>query len=107
MVQALQLRLRIRRVHVHEPELRELQRADAPFRVQLGNAHGVQRLQRLLLAEYGRAGVALLLRVAPVVVVTGQIQVHLTFLQLRFLQGEYIGIQCGERLLEALPQHRT
>ena len=74
-------------VHVHEPEFPELQRHDAPLGIQVREAQAVQRLQRLLFAEYSRAGVTLLLGIAPVLAVLRQVERGLALLQLRFLQG--------------------
>ena len=88
MVDARQLVLRVRRVHVHEPEFRE-----------------VQRLQRLLFAEYGRAGVTLLLGIAPVLAVLRQVERGLALLQLRFLQGNDVGVQLAHDVFEAFFQH--
>ena len=105
MVDARQLVLRVRRVHVHEPELRELQRHDAPLGIQMREAQAMQGLQRLLFAEYGRAGVTLLLGIAPVLAVLRQIKRGLALLQLRFLQGNDVGVQLAHDVLEAFFQH--
>ena len=105
MVDARQLVLRVRRVHVHEPEFRELQRHDAPLGIQVREAQAVQRLQRLLFAEYGRAGVTLLLGIAPVLAVLRQVERGLALLQLRFLQGNDVGVQLAHDVFEAFFQH--
>ena len=102
MVDTRQLVLRIRRVHVYEPELRKLQRHDPAFSVQVVVAQPVQHLKRLLLREHGRAGVALLLRVAPVLAVLRQVERGLPLLQLRLLQRHDVGVELAHDILEAL-----
>ena len=70
--------------------------------VVLLHAHAVGHLQRLLLGEDGRAGIAFLFRIVPVLMITRQIQFHLSRLHLRLLQAEYIRIQRVETLHKAL-----
>ncbi len=102
VIEARQLALRVRRVHIHEPVLVELAQHHAPFGVQLGDAHFVQHLQRLFLAEHRRARIALALGVAPELMVAGKVHLDLAFLQLGFLQGEHIGVQLGKGVHEPL-----
>ena len=105
MVDARQLVLRVRRVHVHEPEAGELERHDAPLGVQVIAAQAVQHLQRLLFAEHGRARIALPFGVAPILVVLRQVERGLALLQLRLLQRHDVGVEVAHDVLEALLEY--
>ena len=105
MPDARELVLRVGRIHVHEPELRELERHDAPLGVQVVASQAVQHLQRLLLGEHGGAGVALLLGVAPILAVLRQIERGLALLQLRLLQRHDVGVELAHDVLEPLLLH--
>ena len=107
MRDARQLVLRIGRVYVDEPEIRELQRHDAPFGIQIRAAQAMQHLQRRLFRKHGRAGIPLLLRTAPEFMVAGQVHVHLSHLEFRLLQREHVGIEFREYLVEPLAQNRA
>ena len=90
------------RVNRQQVEVPHIQRNDPAFMVMLLHAHAVGHLQRLLLGEDGRAGIAFLFRIVPVLMITRQIQFHLSRLHLRLLQAEYIRIQRVETLHKAL-----
>ena len=91
--------LRVGRVDIHKPEFVELQRADTTLGRGLGNELGclaftgvgqqrvgAQHAQRFLAAKDRGARVALALGVAPGLVIAGQVDLHLAFLQFSFLQ---------------------
>ena len=105
VIDARELHLGVRRVHVHEPELGELAGHDASLGIQILVAQTVQHPQRLLAGEHRRARVALLLGGAPVLVVAWQIQLHLAHLALRLLNGEDVRVKGVEHLQEILLQH--
>ena len=107
MVDTRQLVLRVRRVDAHEPILGKLARHDAPFGIQVGKAQAMKHLQRLFLRENRRAGIALLLRIAPKLAILRQIQRCLASLKLRFLQRNNVGIELAYDILEALLQNGT
>ncbi len=56
------------------------------------NSDAVGNRKRLRLREDGRAGIALFLRIIPVLVIARKIQCDLSFLQLRLLHAEKIGV---------------
>ena len=102
MLEACELRLGIGRVDIHEPELLELAGANAAFGVEGGRAYMMHDLQRLFPREDRGARIALLLGIAPILHVSRQVKLYLTLLELGLLQGEHIGVEGGERLVEAL-----
>ena len=94
--------LTVRRIDIHQIEVRHLQRDDAPLAVVLPDAHAVADAQRLQARIDGRPAVPLLLGIVPVRPVARKLQAELTLLQLRLLQTEEIGVQRLESLLEIL-----
>ena len=105
-VDAGELVLRVGRVDIHKPKLIELERADAAFGRGLGDELGglafagvgqqrvgMQHTQRFLAAKDRGARVTLALGVAPGLVITGQVDLHLAFLQLGFLQRQDIDVE--------------
>ena len=105
-VNAGELVLRVGRVDIHKPKLVELERADAALGRGLGDELGslafagvgqqrvgVQHAQRFLAAKDSGARVALTLGVAPSLVVAGQVDLHLAFLQLSLLQRQDIDVE--------------
>ena len=102
MPDAGELVLRVRRVHVDEPELGELERDDAPLGVKVFRAQPVEHLQRRALGEDRCPRVAFPLGIAPELQVLGKIERRLPRLELRLLQGEDVGVELGHDVLEAL-----
>ena len=86
----LQLFLRIRDILRDQPVVWILQSDDSSLMVVLLDAHTVSHRQRLLLCEHRRAGVPLLLRVRPVLMITRKSQFRLPFLHLGLLQADGI-----------------
>ena len=64
--------------------------------VMLLHAQAEGHVQRLVLCPHGDAGIALLLRVIPVIVVSGEVQLDLPFLKLCLLDAEGVGVQVVE-----------
>ncbi|SCJ62472.1 Uncharacterised protein [uncultured Ruminococcus sp.] len=62
------------------------------------DAHAVRAGQGLAFRKDGRAAVALPVGVVPILLVAGQVQINLTFLELCFLQAENIGVQSGKNI---------
>ena len=102
VVKARQLALRVRRVHVNEPVPLELANDHASLGIKLGHSHFVNHAQGLFLAEHRRARIPLALGIAPILMVARKVHFDLTFLQLRFLQSEHVGVQLVESVHEAL-----
>jgi len=100
-----EFRLGVGAVHADEPEPGELERAHATLVVDLVGAEAVPHLQRLDLGEHGGAGVALALRVAPVLVVLRQVECRLPLLELGLLQGDDVGVDAAHDALEVLLEH--
>ena len=95
------------RVNRQQVEVPHIQHNDPAFMVMLLHAHAVGHLQRLLLGEDGRAGIAFLFRIVPVLMIAWQIQFHLPRLHLCLLQAEYIRIQRAEAFHKALTHGRA
>ena len=55
-----------------------------------------------VLGEYRRAGIALFVRIMPVLIVAGQLQLNLPLLKLGFLDAEKVRILLGKKCLKAL-----
>ena len=100
--QSRQLILGIGRVHRHHIVFRKLRRNDTALLVVLLHANAVGHRQRLLLREHGRARIALLHRIIPVLVISRQIQVDLPLLQLALLNAENIRIHLLKIFQKAL-----
>src|SRR5699024_2783995 len=66
-------------------------------------AEAVGHRQGLLLGENGRAGVALLVGVVPVLVVARQVQLQLARLELGLLQAVDVRVRQGAEVQKALP----
>ena len=105
-VDAGELVLSIGRVDVHKPKLVELERANAALGRGLGDelcrlafagvgqqGVGVQHAQWFLAAKDRGSRIALALGVAPGLVIAGQVDLHLAFLQLGFLQRQDIDVE--------------
>lgn len=102
MPDAGELVLRVRRVHVDEPELGELERDDAPLGVEVFRTQPVEHLKRRALGEDRCPRVALSLGITPELQVLGEIERRLPRLELRLLQGKDVGIELGHDVLEPL-----
>ena len=107
MVDAGELVLRVRSVHVDEPDFGQLERHHAPLGIKMGHAEFVDDLEGLLLGEHGGSRVALALGVTPIIMVAGQIEIDLALLKLGFLQRKHIGVEFREDLLEAFLHNST
>ena len=105
-VDARELILCVGRVDIHKPEFVELERADAALGCDLGDEHGrlasagvgqqrigAQYAQRLLAAKDRGARIAFTLGVAPGLVIAGQVNIDLAFLQLGLLQCQDIDVE--------------
>ena len=105
-IDAGELVLGVGRIDVHEPKLVELERADAALGCGLGDELGsptlagvgwqrigVQHAQWFLAAKDRGARVALALGVAPGLVIAGQVDIDLAFLQLGLLQRQDIDVE--------------
>ena len=66
------------------------------------NSHAVSDRQGLFFCENGSAGVTFFLRVIPVLVIAGEVQINLALLQLTFLNTEQVRIGFLEEIKEAL-----
>ena len=106
--------MRVGRIDIDKPKLVELERADAALgrglgdelcRIALAGVRqqrvGVQHAQRFLAAKDRGARVALALGVAPGLVIAGQVDLHLAFLQLSFLQRQDVDIELLRNLDKA------
>jgi len=105
-VQPSEVVLRVRGVHVHDEEVRELRGEDAPFVVRVTEriAHDAELVDRRLgqsrrhadgrdLREVRGAGVTLLLCGVPMLLVRRQIDFRLELLRLGLLQTDDVGIE--------------
>ena len=93
--------LRCARIDRDEPEVRVFERDDAPLGIVLGNAEIILHGERRVFGEDRRAGIALLLRRAPELLIARKVQLDLAGLQLRLLQAEKVGVLRMENVLEA------
>ena len=102
MPDAGELVLRVRRVHIDEPELGELERDDAPLGIEVFRTQPVEHLKRRTLGEDRCPRVALPLGITPELQVLGEIERRLPRLELRLLQGEDVSVELGHDVLKAL-----
>ena len=85
--------LGVRGVAGEQVEILVFQRDQTALVVELLHADTVGHGQGLVLREHRRAGIALLLRGAPVLLVAGQVQRELARLHFGLLQAENVGVQ--------------
>ena len=102
IVQAFQSVLRVRRVTCNQKELFHFKRDDTALVVVFVDTNAVGDVEWMVAGENRCAGVSLFIGVVPVTLVTVILKVELTFLHLRLLQAEEIGIQLPEGLAESL-----
>ena len=105
VVDALQPVLGVGGVNTDQIEVFILQRDDPALGVVLRDTDVVADRQRRVPGKDGGAGVALPLGVAPVALISGQIQVDLSRLVLGLLQAEKIRVQVPEDVLKAFFHH--
>ena len=103
VVQSLQPVLRIGSVAGDQIEVVRLQRDDAAFVVVLVDADSVCNAQRLMLGEYGRTRIALLVGIVPVRLVAVEREVQLSLLHLCLLQTEKVSVHLLEDVAEPFP----
>ena len=102
VVDARKLVLGIRRIDAHEVEALELERHRAALAVEAAIADPVENGERLALREDGRARIALLLRVAPVLVIIPEVEWALPLLELCLLDGEDVRVEFAEDVIKTL-----
>ena len=96
VIEAGQFALAVGGIAGDEVERVEFEGDEPPFMVVFVHAHAVVDRQGMEAAEDGRTAVALAVGVIPVLFIPGQVHVYLAGLQLRFLQGEDIGVELVE-----------
>ena len=104
MVDALQAILRVRRIASDKIKIRIFQRDHPALVVKLLHADAVGHGEGLSLREDRRAGIALLLRRAPELLIPRQLQRDLLRLELCLLQAEQIRVRIPEEVQKALLQ---
>lgn len=66
------------------------------------DANTVFNIQRLVLGKYRCTRITFLIGIIPVTIVAIKREIELTFLHLRFLKAEEIGVEFLENIFEAL-----
>ena len=102
VLQSLQAVLGVRRVTADEEEVCHLEGDDTPLMVVQVDPDAIGYAQGMMLREDSSTGIAFLLGIVPITLVTLEMQIELSCLHLRLLKTEEIGIQLTEHLTEAL-----
>ena len=89
-------------IYAYQIELGHLERYDAPFVVVLVDADAISHAERLVTGKDGSTRIALLVGIVPIRLIALKGQIELSFLHLRLLETEEIGIQLTENLTESL-----
>ena len=105
VVDALEPVLGVGGVDADQIEVRVFQRDHAALVAVLLHADVIRDGEGCVLREDRRAGVALLLRVAPVALIAGEAEVELPGLELGLLETEKIRVQGEKNVLKALFLH--
>ena len=101
IVKTLQAILRVGRIAADEVEIRHLKRNDAAFVVVLIDANTISHTERLVTGKDGSTGITLLIGIVPIRLIALEGQIELSFLHLRLLKTEEVGIQLTENLTES------
>ena len=105
VIQALQTILRIRNIHINQIEIRHFHSNHPTLMVMFINADTVGHIQGRMLGIDSRSGIAFLVGIVPIRLITNKFHIDLAFLQFGFLQAEEIGIERLEDFGEALSRH--
>ena len=101
IIETFQAILRIRCVTADEVEIRHFKRDDTAFVVVLIDTDTIGHIERLVAGKDGGTRIAFLIGIVPIRLIALKGQIKLSFLHLRLLEAEEVGIQLTENLTES------